>query len=130
MRRVSRRLERASTEEELFEHEACGPTVMRSALRRHGPIVQERFVDCPWWPDLFVSAGETLISATRARFGSIAEGGSTPHDWGPEAFPFATTSRPASLRRALRLHPTFDAAPAVVASMFAHHRAYRVSRAG
>ena len=92
--------------------------------------MEERFVDCPWWPDLFVSAGQTLASATRERFGGAAPPPSTPFDWGPDDYPFAATSRPASLRRALRRHPTFDVAPPAVASLFAHHRAYRVSRDG
>jgi len=129
LRRVVRTFERARTPE-LFDHEACEPEVMRKALGEHGTIVEERFVDCPWWPDLFVSAGETLTSASRARLGANGGAVSTPYDWGPDRFPFATTSRPAELRRALRRHPTFDAAAPTVAGFFAHHRAFRVSRDG
>lgn len=106
---------------ELFDHEATRPAVMRRALETHGRIVDERFVDCPWWPDLFVSAGQTLLSGAVGR-----PARSTPYDWGPDAFPFALRDRPEPLRRALRRHPTFDAAPAAVARWFGHHRAYLV----
>lgn len=115
----------------LFDHDACRPEVMRDALQEHGQVVAERFVDCPWWPDLFVSPGETLLSGSlrRARVGArFPSTSSTPYDWGPDSFPFAGGPIPSALARALRRHPNFEDAPAPMAGWFAHHRAFLVRR--
>ncbi|HJL16679.1 MAG TPA: class I SAM-dependent methyltransferase [Sandaracinaceae bacterium LLY-WYZ-13_1] len=133
LRRGLRHLEpRAERAPELFEHEACRPEVMRRALARGGRgVVDERWVDCPWWPDLFVSAGETLGGATLRRLRGSSRGGArTRWDAGPEAFPFAPRDDPAALRRARRRHPHFEDAPAGLARWFAHHRAYLVAPRG
>ena len=128
IRRGLRRIEPGGGRAELFDHEACRPAVLRPALERHGRVTAERYVDCPWWPDLFVSAGQTLAGATMARLrgGRDRGEGGTRFDWGPERFPFAKEPLPAGLRAALRRHPGFDRAPEPIAGLFAHHRAYLV----
>jgi hypothetical protein len=127
IRRGLRRVEPGGRRPELFDHEACRTTVLRPALARHGRVIAERYVDCPWWPDLFVSAGQTLAGATMTRLGAGRRGeGGTRFDWGPSSFPFARESTPAPLRAALRRHPGFDGAPGPIAGLFAHHRAYLV----
>lgn len=126
VRRGLRLLERGARGPELFEHPACDPDVLEPALRALGVIERRAFVDCPWWPDLFVSPGETLLGATAARLsGAGRRPARTPYDYGPADFPWAT-SPPRGLARALARHPGFDAWPAPVASIFAHHRAYLV----
>ena len=128
VRKVLRAFE-PSSGPEIFDHESCVPRVMRRELRAHGVIEDERLVDCPWWPDLFVSAGETLAGATAARFaGTPAGPARTPYDFGPADYPFAAATRPGPVRDALRRHPSYEAAPPAVAGLFAHHRAYLLRR--
>lgn len=124
-RRALRRIEPGPSRDELFDHESCRPAVMREALGRHGRVREEAFVDCPWWPDLFVSPGQTLLSASFARFRGGSGRASTRWDFGPDDYPFAAPSLPDRVRAALARHPGFDRAPGAIASMFAHHRAYR-----
>lgn len=128
IRRGLRRVEPGGGRPELFDHEACRTAVLRPALERHGRVIAERYVDCPWWPDLFVSAGQTLAGATMSRLRGRSPGGEggTRFDWGPERFPFARDGTPPTLRRALRRHPGFERAPEPIAGLFAHHRAYLV----
>lgn len=127
LRRALRRVEPGPRRSELFDHESCRPSVMRAALERHGRITHEAYVDCPWWPDLFVSAGQTLASASLARFGGGSGSASTRFDYEPERFPFASDHLPDPVRRALDRHPGFDRAPSAIAGVFAHHRAYRLT---
>lgn len=128
LRRALRRLER-ERRPELFEHPASRPEVLRAALRVHGELIDEAFVDCPWWPDLFVSAGETLRGATLARLGRPAgRHVPSPFDVGPADFPFAHDDVSPALRRALSRHPRFEDASPRLAALFAHHRAYLVRR--
>lgn len=128
VRRVLRRLER-ERRAELFEHPSCRPEILRAALRAHGEVIDEAYVDCPWWPDLFVSTGETLASATLARLGRRpGPRARSPFDAGPADFPFAHGELSPALRRALSRHPRFEGASPRVAGVFAHHRAYLVRR--
>lgn len=128
-RRVLRRLEPGAAPREQFDHESCRPEVMRAALSRHGRIAAEAYVDCPWWPDLFVSPGQSLASATLGRLrGGAREASPSRWDFTAEAFPFAEGTRPPAIARALRRHPGFERAPERLAGVFAHHRAYLVRR--
>ena len=129
IRRALRRLE-APRGPELFEHESCQPTRMRAELTRAGEVLDEKFVDCPWWPDLFVEAGQTLGPQTlrrlRPQMETPSEPARTRYDWGPARFPFVSERTPGALRWALFRHPHFESAPSALAGAFAHHRAYRV----
>ncbi|MCZ7678473.1 MAG: hypothetical protein M5U28_06755 [Sandaracinaceae bacterium] len=123
-RRGLRLFERGRRGPELFEHPACDPAVLEPELGALGVVERRAFVDCPWWPDLFVDPGETLLGATAARLSGSGRGPArTPYDYGPADFPWAGAPPP-RLARALALHPGFDAFPSPVASIFAHHRAY------
>jgi hypothetical protein len=85
-----------------------------------GKIVARAWVDCPWWPDLFVEGGTTLAGelfgsrAAKARFVFDAETLPLPEQ------------RPFELERALARHPSFEHSR--LAPIFAHHRCYRVVR--
>lgn len=128
IRRGLRRLEPGPRRAEQFDHPSCEPRVMREALRRHGVVEAEAYVDCPWWPDLFVSAGQSLASASLSRFGLAGRAGPrATYDFGPEDFPFARPELPPRLARALRRHPGFDRLGGPIAGVFAHHRAFRVA---
>ena len=104
---------------ELFDHEATRPRRLVPELEALGVILARAYVDCPWWPDLFVSAGETLA-------GSLGVGKSAPRFvYDPDSYPYAGPL-PRDLARALRRHPSFEESR--LAPMFAHHRAYLVVR--
>ncbi|MGE3635906.1 MAG: hypothetical protein AB7P00_38725, partial [Sandaracinaceae bacterium] len=124
IRRGLRRVEGGLRERELFDHEACRPAVMEAELRRHGTIEAQAFVDCPWWPDLFVRPGQTLLSATWGRLGRTVSPARSAYTFGPSDFPFARGALEPDLARALARHPGFDGTR--LAGVFAHHRAYRV----
>ena len=129
VRRVLRKLEPGEAAREQFDHESCRPEVMRRALAPLGEIVAEAYVDCPWWPDLFVSPGESLLSASLSRFrGGPRTARPSRWDFPPAAFPFARETRPPIIADALRRHPSFERAPPLVAGWFAHPRASLVRR--
>jgi hypothetical protein len=123
LRRGLRLLER-ERRMELFDHESSRPRVLESELLRHGRIVERAWVDCPWWPDLFVEAGQTLWSGSLARLLRRQSRQAPPARfcWGPDDYPWGRSDLPAELASALTRHPTFDGAP-FVAPVFAHHRA-------
>lgn len=127
IRRGLRRIEPGPVRLEQFDLEASRPSAMRAALEAHGRVVDEAYVDCPWWPDLFVAPGETLLSASLGRLrGGAPAAAATPYDFGPEDFPFARPTLAPRLARALRRHPGFDRVGGPLAGLFAHHRAYLV----
>ncbi len=125
LRRLLRRFE-PKRELELFDHEATRAHVLEPVLSRYGRIVDRAWVDCPWWPDLFVTAGTGLWDATLTRLTSrpVAPAANN-FRYTAEDFPWALGVTPPEVLRALRRHPTFDQLQAL-GTVFAHHRAYLV----
>jgi hypothetical protein len=128
---------------ELFDHPSTSTRTLEPELRRYGRITGDAFVDCPWWPDLFVETGETLATGTLSRlpFGAPfrrgpaaaapAAPGQEPFLYGPGRFPFLGGDGWADeLRPALRRHPNLDGSGfRALASLLAHHRIRRVTKA-
>lgn len=107
-----------------WAHESTHPDVLEPELERAGRIAERRFVDAPWWPDVFLETGDTLPRALARRIGLggparrfVYDVAHFPHDGAP---------LPADLARALRRHPSFDDARGPWPRVFAHHRAYLV----
>jgi hypothetical protein len=109
----------------IFDHEATRQEALVAELTRQGRILASTHVDCPWWPDLFVPAGQTLLGATVGGLAPVAP--SFTYD--ADAFPFAGDAVcPAELAAALRWHPTFDDRGPRLGALFGHHLAYLVER--
>jgi len=107
----------------LYRSDSASPRQLERAFAELGGRLREHaWVDCPWWPDLFVEGGSTLRQelfgrdSGRARF--VYDAGSLP----------LPGARPADLERALARHPSFESSR--LAPLFAHHRFYRVVRPG
>lgn len=141
LRKALRCLEAGPREPELFDHPSTDARVLESVLARFGPIVEDAYVDCPWWPDLFVPSGETLFSGTVGRlpFGKRFLRGARARParegeafvYGPGRFPFLGGPGYADeLAPALRRHPVFDGKTRLVSALFAHHRIRVVARGG
>lgn len=124
---------------DLFDHPATDPRTMRRELERHGRIEIEDCVDCPWWPDLFVEAGDSLASwllgqlpGGKALAGKRRGSSQSPsHLYGADLYPYASAESPelASLREKSARHPTFDRRPyGALKQFFAHHRIFVVRR--
>ena len=140
LRRLMRLVEPHPHPAELFDHEAIRAPILEPALSAFGTIVEDAYVDCPWWPDLFVETGQTLVSGTLGRlpFGKrflrsipspTPTGKDEPFLHGPEKFPFFSAElRSEELGPALRRHPALDTAPRPLAALFAHHRIRAVER--
>jgi hypothetical protein len=145
LRRLLRSLERNPPDPELFEHEATRPDVLHKELTRAGPILESTFLDCPWWPDLFVPAGQTLLGETlgrlvgRARSVSghtgarlVSAAARYAHETSSRFihdennFPFCGDGAPRTLIAALRRHPVFDRSHHRFGRLFGHHQAYLV----
>lgn len=141
LRKALRLLENQERGAELFDHPSADPRVFEPFLERFGRIVEDAYVDCPWWPDLFVPTGETLLSGTLgrlpygrrflrgARANPAREG--EPFVYGPGRFPFlGGPGYREEILPALRRHPVFDGSPRFLAAAFAHHRMRAVARTG
>jgi hypothetical protein len=121
---------------ELFDHPSTKPGVLEPELMRYGRIVGDAYVDCPWWPDLFVETGETLLTGTLGRlpFGrrfrrgpataAPPRDGEEPFLYGPGRYPFFGGAGWADeLAPALRRHPNLEGARfRSLAGLLAHHR--------
>jgi len=121
---------------ELFDHPSTKPRALEPELERHGRIVGDAYVDCPWWPDLFVETGETLLTGTLSRLpfgGRYRRGpaaaapprdGAEPFLYGPGRFPFFGGAGWAEeLEPALRRHPNLEGTRfRALAGLLAHHR--------
>ena len=138
IRRLLRRWDRGAGNQppaELFDHESAQPVLTQEQLGRLGRIVTASYLDCPWWPDLFVPIGSTLLEGSWARFTSgklpqaAPQSASDPeqatHTYTPRTFPYTDTPCPTALSTALRRHPVLEDRRAL-APIFAHHRAYLV----
>ena len=131
LRRGLRTLERGERQAELFDHESVRAGVLEAELRGIGDIVHTVYLDCPWWPDLFVPVGQTLREGTLSRLGLGARWSHETRPkgrfvYGPDSFPFGDPEGLSALRRALRWHPTFDGRHRLLGRIFGHHRAYLV----
>ncbi len=118
---------------ELFDHPTTHPRVVEPVLGELGTIVDHVYVDCPWWPDLFVDAGESLLGATLkrmplvgARLGRLGTRTLAPRRFVYGARHFPLLDPDPELAAALARHPTFDGAPEPVARAFGHLHAYLV----
>lgn len=120
---------------ELFDHPSTKPGVLEPELTRYGTIVGDAYVDCPWWPDLFVETGETLLTGTLSRlpFGRRFRRGPAappsaervePFLYGPGRFPFFGGAGWAEeMEPALRRHPNLEGSRfRRLAGLLAHHR--------
>ncbi|MBK7581971.1 MAG: hypothetical protein IPI67_17410 [Myxococcales bacterium] len=116
-------LERGPRRPRQYDHECTRERVLLPELRRVGELVDRAFVDCPWWPDLFVDAGTTLAGDLMTRLGARQRAPRPRFVYPAAEFPYADGA-PRELEATLARHPVFDAAR--VAPFFAHHRAYRV----
>jgi hypothetical protein len=143
LRRALRLLQPGPKPLELFDHPSTSARLLEPELRRYGRIVDDAFVDCPWWPDLFVDTGETLLTGTLGRLplgrrflqgpaapSSAAAQADEPFLYGPGRFPFfGGAGWFDELEPALRRHPNGDGGPfRRFAGLFAHHRIRSVSR--
>jgi hypothetical protein len=117
LRRAARLVSRRRSNE-LFDHASTRSSALEAELASLGHIEARSWVDCPWWPDLFVKPGETLL-------GSIGIEKPARFVYDESNFPYASSSLPVDLEIALRRHPHFEASRA--APIFAHHRGYLVS---
>jgi hypothetical protein len=123
---------------ELYDHEAARPELLLHAAGRFGRVVRRGYVDCPWWPDLFVSPGQSLIGATleRLRLGWLAPllrspSGKPRFVYDEHDFPLLPGSAGHdALRRTLRRHPVFDGRSRSIERLFAHHQVLLVERHG
>jgi hypothetical protein len=121
---------------ELFDHPSTRPRELEPELIRHGRIVGDAFVDCPWWPDLPVDSGETLVSGTLRRlpFGgrfrrgpakaTAATDSGVPFLYGPGRFPFfGGEGWNDEFAPALRRHPNLEGTRfRFFAGLLAHQR--------
>jgi hypothetical protein len=133
VRKLLRPLE-GTHREELFDHVSTAPATIEAELARLGSVVEHAYFDCPWWPDLFVDAGESLLGATLKRLPVIGglvnkPGGRAPiapnrYVYGAQDFPLLDGGP--ELDRALARHPVFDHRPQAVARTFGHLHAYLV----
>jgi len=127
---------------ELFDHPATRPGALVPELSRHGRLVGDAYVDCPWWPDLFVETGETLLSGTLGRLpfgGRFRRGpaaaappvdGDEPFLYGPGRFPFfGGAGWTEELAPAIGRHPNLEGSRfRFLAGLLAHHRIRAVER--
>ena len=143
-RRVMKTL-RPTGKVDLFDHPATNPANMRAELSQYGTIETEDFFDCPWWPDLFVEAGDSIASwlisqipfcGKRSRPDQPKpqpESPSGAYLYGPGLYPFFTPNSPdlIALKEKIKGHPTFDHwKRGLVKEFFGHHRIFVVRRPG
>jgi len=131
LRRALRIMERSSEGIELFDHDSTHYQTLKEELEARGRILHHEYLDCPWWPDLFVPTGEQLWSGTLKRFGYGGEStGRAPFTYGLEDFPYRGRPDTQELVRAMGKHPSFDGAPGVLPRFFGHHQLFVVEARG
>lgn len=114
----------------IFDHEATRQETLVAEITRRGRVLSSTHVDCPWWPDLFVPAGQTLLGATVGRMPLAHLAPVKPSfTCDADTFPFAGDATcPAELAAAMRWHPAFDGYGPRLGALFGHHTAYLVER--
>jgi hypothetical protein len=112
--------------------------VLAPVLWELGRVREHVYFDCPWWPDLQVSPGQSLadrgwklLFGQRERVEFTATGPdsrlSAQHVYGAELWPyFGGNGGSGELARALRRHPGFDSAPLRIRRVAAHLHAFVV----
>jgi hypothetical protein len=118
--------------------EAWRTDVLAPVLWDVGRVREHVYFDCPWWPDLQVSPGQSLadrgrklLLARRERMAFTATGTdsqlSARHVYGVERWPyFQGNAGSDELAKALRRHPAFDSAPLPIRRVMAHLHAFVV----
>lgn len=111
---------------------------MRAELERYGHVEIEDFFDAPWWPDLFVDAGDSIVSwVMKSVFGlkpkprPAAPKPEGAWSFGAGSYPYFTADDTirTGLAAKITTHPTFDRWPkGVVKRFFGHHRIFVVQR--
>ena len=130
---LAARLRRRARGRALFDHPSTRPGVLLPELARHGRVLDRRYVDCPWWPDLFVPAGESLLGAVlgglRLDRRSAGRPGARP-SYDADGFPCALIDPPRGApdpTRRLRWHPNLEGASPALGRLFGHHLAVLVA---
>ncbi len=112
--------------------------VLAPVLWELGRVREQAYFDCPWWPDLQVSPGQSLVDrgqklllGRRERLAFTASGSdsqlSARHVYGAECWPYFRGSAGSDeLATALRRHPTFDSAALPIRRVMAHLHAFVV----
>jgi hypothetical protein len=112
--------------------------VLAPALWEVGRVVDHVYFDCPWWPDLQVSAGQSLADRTRqlfrqkksdVQFTADPEGVQLAESfvYGPAKWPyFGGPGWREELLPALLRHPGFDGSKTRFLSRLAHLHAFVV----
>ena len=101
-----------------------------------GRVRDHAYFDCPWWPDLQVSPGQTLFDRTKGLFRTkrkdvtfTADGGVLAQRfvYGQQKWPyFGDEGFKEELGPALRRHPSFEVAPMKIRARAAHLHAFAV----
>ena len=114
--------------------------VLAPELWELGRVRAHAYFDCPWWPDLQVSAGQSLgdrlkklvsVKKSDVRFTDVPEGSelSGSFVYGGAKWPyFGGPGWTDELLPALLKHPCFEGAPAALRARTAHLHAFVVDR--
>lgn len=118
--------------------EAWQTSVLAPELWRHGRVKEHTYFDCPWWPDLQVSPGQSLLDRAK-KLVRTARGGLTftatsagselaqKFVYGPEDWPyFRGDSFERELGPALARHPNFEHARPSLQARAGHLHAFAV----
>lgn len=112
--------------------------VLAPALWELGRVKDHAFFDCPWWPDLQVSPGQSLKDRAKqlavkkkdaVTFTAGADGSKLAEKfvYGPGRWPyFGGPGWHEELLPAMLMHPSFEAAPASLRARAAHLHAFVV----
>lgn len=110
--------------------------VLGPELWRHGRVRDHLYFDCPWWPDLQVSPGQTLADRVKKLLGRGAFKFTDTHEeaqvaerfvYGPGRWPyFGGPGWQEELLPALLKHPAFEGASKGVQARAAHLHAFVV----
>ncbi len=106
-----------------------------------GQVKEHAYFDCPWWPDLQVSPGQTLkdrigklftTKKSDVTFTSKGEGDvlAKKFVYGADRWPyFGGPGWEDELSKALRIHPSFETAPSAIRTRAAHLHGFLVETA-
>ncbi len=131
--RILRILGLKRNETELFDHPSAHRSSLEPELRSLGRILDRSYVDAPWWPDLFVKPGDSLISGTLRSLPGRADSArraiqpsarSLRHSYGPDCYPYLErTEEDRKIVGEILRQPNADTAPFLfLRPLFAHHR--------
>lgn len=118
-------------ETELFDHPSAHRSTLEAEIAPIGTIRERSCVDAPWWPDLFVKPGNSLISGflkdlpgKAARADAAPSERSLKHSYGPGNFPyFQRTPAEKTIIQGILRQPNADTGVfRPLAPLLAHHR--------